>query len=129
MMTTVAGARETLADDRAWAASAHAAVQAKPEHEFEIPARTLSAILDEVDAPEIDFLSLDVEGYEVQALRGIDFERHAPRWILVEIREGATRRDDVDALLARRYTAIGHLSPFDVLYRRVDEHVAADVLA
>jgi len=117
MMTTVAGARQSLADDRAWVAAAHAAVQEKPEHELRVPARTLSSLLDEVDAPEVDFLSLDVEGFEVQALQGIDFERHAPRWILVEIRDGGSLRDDVDAVLGDRYRTAAQLSPFDVLYR------------
>ena len=51
------------------------------------PARTLSSILDEVRAPEVDLLSLDVEGYEAQALAGLDLERHAPRFVLVEMRD------------------------------------------
>ncbi len=118
MMTTVAGTRESLTADRAWVQAAHAAVQEKPEHEFEVPARTISSILDEINAPEIDLLSLDVEGFEVQALRGIDLERHAPRWILVEIREGGTRREDVDAILGEGYSFVEQLSAFDALYRR-----------
>ena len=62
-------------------------------HEFTAPARTLSSILDEAGAPEVDLLSLDIEGYEAQALAGLDLERHAPRRILVEMREpGAIAR-------------------------------------
>lgn len=30
----------------------------------------------------IGFLSLDIEGYEPQALEGLDLSRHAPRWML-----------------------------------------------
>ena len=46
--------------------------------------RSLSSILDEVGLREIDFLSLDVEGFENEVLKGIDFKRHAPKVILVE---------------------------------------------
>jgi FkbM family methyltransferase len=51
------------------------------------PARTLSSILDEHDVREIDLLSLDVEGYEAQALKGIDFQRHRPNHMLIEVRD------------------------------------------
>jgi FkbM family methyltransferase len=46
--------------------------------------RSLSSILDEVGLSQIDFLSLDVEGFESDVLNGIDFGRHAPKVILVE---------------------------------------------
>lgn len=64
------------------------------------PARTLSSILDEfkVDGG-VDLLSLDVEGAELEALKGIDFARHAPRFICVETR----RRDAIEQLLSPRY--------------------------
>jgi FkbM family methyltransferase len=120
MMTTVSGARDSVSADRAWAQRAHAVVQEKPEHEFSIEARTISSILDEINAPEVDFLSLDVEGFEPQVLRGIDFKRHAPRWILVEIREGESNRNDVEASLGDHYAVVEQLSPCDILYRRVE---------
>ena len=46
--------------------------------------RSLSSILDESGVNEIDFLSLDVEGFERDVLNGIDFDRHAPKVILIE---------------------------------------------
>ncbi len=120
MMTTVAGTRESLDADRAWARSAHQFVQEEPEHEFDAPARTLSSLLDEVRAPEVDLLSLDVEGFEVQVLQGLDLSRHAPRWVLIEIREGGTSRESIEAVLGDRYVYVENLSPFDILYRRED---------
>lgn len=51
------------------------------------PARTLTSLLDEVQAPlDFDLLSLDVEGNELSVLKGLDFKRYRPRWILVEAR-------------------------------------------
>lgn len=80
-----------------------------------VPARTLTSILDEV-APDqaIDFFSLDVEGYELNVLRGLDFDRYAPEYLLVE----ATYFDEVNAHLVGRYEAVDQLSIHDYLYRR-----------
>jgi FkbM family methyltransferase len=115
LMTLIAGT-----DDDEWVAEAHAAGQEAPDHEFTAPARTLSSILDEVGAPEVDLLSLDIEGYEAQALAGLDLERHAPRRILVEMREPEHDRAPVEAVLGARYRAAGALSPYDFLYERAD---------
>ena len=44
--------------------------------EFGTLARTLTSILDEVQPPQpIDLLSLDVEGVELEVLKGIDFDK------------------------------------------------------
>ena len=39
-----------------------------------VPARTLGSILDEIGNPRVDLLSLDVEGFELQVLQGLDFQ-------------------------------------------------------
>ncbi len=47
--------------------------------------RTLDGILEEIDAPvPIDFISIDVEGHEVNVLKGFDLERWSPRVLLIE---------------------------------------------
>jgi hypothetical protein len=47
--------------------------------------RTLDEILAEARAPQpIDLLSVDVEGHELDVLRGFDFARWRPRLILLE---------------------------------------------
>lgn len=51
---------------------------------IEVPARTLTSILDEVGVPTIDFFSLDVEGFELSVLKGLDFHRYRPTALLVE---------------------------------------------
>jgi hypothetical protein len=89
-----------------------------------VPARTLSSLLDEMDAPEVDLLSLDVEGHEPQALRGLDLDRHAPRFVLVEIHDMATGREPIEAILGHRYVAVEQLSPVDMLYARRDQPAA-----
>jgi FkbM family methyltransferase len=52
---------------------------------IDVPVRTLDSVLEEAGAPRpLDFLSVDVEGHEVEVLRGFDFACWAPRFILLE---------------------------------------------
>jgi FkbM family methyltransferase len=50
----------------------------------EVEVRTLDEILAEAGNPKIDFVSIDVEGMELQVLRGFDLTRHRPAVLLVE---------------------------------------------
>jgi FkbM family methyltransferase len=49
-----------------------------------VEVRTLDDILAEAGEPHIDFLSVDVEGTELDVLRGLDLHRHRPEILLVE---------------------------------------------
>jgi hypothetical protein len=54
---------------------------------FGAPSATLNELLLAANAPsEIDFLSLDVEGAELNVLQGIDFSIYRFRYIVVESR-------------------------------------------
>ena len=54
-------------------------------HEFTAPARTLQSILEEAIAPrKIDLLSLDVEGAEMEVLKGIDWKYFSFDFICIE---------------------------------------------
>jgi FkbM family methyltransferase len=80
-----------------------------------VPARTLASILDEIiSCPfEIDFFSLDVEGYELNVLRGINLSKYKPKYILVETK----RLDEVDSFLRdKKYTMREQLTYHDYLY-------------
>jgi hypothetical protein len=118
-MSTVEGAHGDRNADRDWVMPG-LVLGWYDEHEEDVPARTLSSILDEVDAPEVDLLSLDVEGYESSVLRGLDLDRHAPRWLLVEMHDLEAGRREIGGILGERYVEHGALSPLDVLYRRAD---------
>lgn len=88
-------------------------VQKVETYELTVPARTLSGVLDQHGVLRVDFLSLDVEGCELDALKGLDFTRHAPRFMLIECRD----REPIEQLLAPRYDAVDTLSHHDILYR------------
>lgn len=56
-----------------------------PEGVINVPVRTLDAVLEEAGTPVgLDFLSIDVEGHEIEVLRGFDIARWRPRLILLE---------------------------------------------
>jgi FkbM family methyltransferase len=56
-----------------------------PHGGIQVPSGTLTEILRSVDAPAaIDYLSLDIEGGELLALQGLDFERYTVTLITVE---------------------------------------------
>ena len=47
----------------------------------------LSKLLTKHNVEKVDFLSIDVEGYELEALDGLDFSKHKPMYILYEHHE------------------------------------------
>lgn len=48
---------------------------------IQVPARRLSAILDDAQYAQMHFMSIDVEGAEASVLAGLDLHRHRP-WVL-----------------------------------------------
>ncbi len=117
LMSIVKGARKSDEADDEWVRRGEE-IQNIKRADIRVPARTLSSILDQYKAPTIDLLSLDVEGFEIGVLKGLDFTRHAPRNLLVE--ESDT--DDIEDYLRKKgYMQVANLSrrPFtkDMLYR------------
>lgn len=81
---------------------------------FSVRARTLNAILVEAMAPEvIDLLSLDVEGGEIEVLKGIDHSKYRFKWILVEARD---EKRITEFLEGKGYRLHSKLSAHDYLF-------------
>jgi FkbM family methyltransferase len=115
LMSVVEG---SLKSSKAQAAHVHAGLDVQrlaASYSVEVPARTLASILDGIpEASTIDFFSLDVEGHELEVLKGLDLTRYRPRYILVEARFF----DEVDQYLAQSdYELVEQLSHHDYLYR------------
>jgi FkbM family methyltransferase len=104
MRLHVAGALSALDRERM-------APGARAERVIEVPVRTLDDILVEARAPVgFDFLSIDVEGHELEVLSGFDFARWRPRLVLLE--------DHVGSLVKHRFVeAAGYR-----LIRRVENN-------
>lgn len=70
----------------------NAKVRSKKNKAVNIIARSLTSILDEIKAPRIiDYLALDVEGFELTVLENIDFDKYQFRVMTVERRATADR--------------------------------------
>jgi FkbM family methyltransferase len=86
----------------------------KDTYSLKVPTKTLESILCEyTELPQIDFFSLDVEGYELDVLQGLNITKYQPRYILVEARFF----DDVNTFLTPYYDMIEQLTYHDYLYR------------
>jgi len=80
-------------------------------------ARTLESILEEIKAPRtIDLLSLDVEGAEIEVLKGVDHTRYRFDKLLVECRAF----DTMNAYLeSNGYQLLDELSHHDYLFQNI----------
>ncbi len=74
---------------RGWASVSNEAVARHKENGYEgtyeiVPQKTMTSILEEVQPTEIHFLKIDVEGYELEVIRGLDLKKFRPWIILAE---------------------------------------------
>ena len=66
-----------------------------------------STILEDNDCPsDIDFMLIDVEGFEVNVLNGLDFSKHLPKLMLIEISN--TPFQTINSMICDRYDFIHH---------------------
>ena len=56
----------------------------QPTAKLEVPMRTLNTLLTEVGFPKLDYLTVDVEGHELEVLKGIDLKIWKPLVIVAE---------------------------------------------
>ena len=58
--------------------------RSKIEKKFKIKTNTLSNVLNKFTIDKVDILSIDVEGFELKVLKGLDFNKYTPSVIVVE---------------------------------------------
>ena len=90
--------------------------------EIEVPTMTLDDIIDRYAYGEkIDLLVVDVEGYELHVLHGLDLDRHRPEYLLIEIHTDVPAMDqktELEKYFGDRYALIASLGHCDYLYKR-----------
>lgn len=83
---------------------------------FGAKARTLTSILIDAGSPEkMDFLSLDVEGSEIEVLKGFDFSRFSFKFLLIESR---SPKELSNFLLPHQYLLESQFSKHDYLFKK-----------
>jgi FkbM family methyltransferase len=96
--------------------------------EVKVPVRTLAEICRQYDVREVDFLKVDVEGFEAEVLAGHDWDFVRPRIVLVEATRPMSPVPSFAAwepmLLRRGY----HFAWFDGLNRFYVRREDADLL-
>lgn len=75
---------------------------------------TLEKILDASKIQQIDFLSLDTEGFELTVLKGLNLNKYRPKYMLIEI-----YNKDYDAIVSflqeNRYSLMCNFSNYNVI--------------
>lgn len=79
-----------------------------------VPTTTLNAVLDEAGITRVDFVSMDIELAEPQALAGFDILRFKPALVCIEA-HSEVRQQILDYFAEHRYVVVGD-------YVRVDPH-------
>ena len=78
---------------------------------LQVPVRRLDRLLEEAGFPRLDYLSIDVEGYEKQVLEGFTIEQWKPKVMVIE-----SLKDDLETPAGYERT---HRLVFDNVYRRL----------
>lgn len=87
---------------------------------YKIEARTLDSILEECEVQHIDFFSLDVEGYELNVLKGFNFSKYKPKIILLESHEKTNEIEGIKELLKDCYEIVEKPTAHDYIFRYKD---------
>lgn len=77
--------------------------------EQHVEMKTLTSIFDELNVSQIDFISLDIEGYEVKALSGLDIFKYRPRLFIIEYKDDDHKKDLERILFPKRYAYLGKI--------------------
>lgn len=115
LMTITKGCFEDDAKEREHLRRGQRYIPGQEPRPFNARAWTISRILDKYGIGHVDFMSIDLEGFERKALKGLDINRHRPTWLLVEER-------DPEALIAQlqpHYRLVDQLSHHDYLFQSV----------
>lgn len=96
------------------------AAQSITAKEISVKCLTLNKIIEENFKAHgvrlIDLFVIDVEGYEVEVLKGLDFSIYTPRYILIEMHTSERQQKIENEIFKGNYKMIGKVSHSDYLY-------------
>lgn len=80
--------------------------------DYKVTSKTLTSVLKDNNISEVDFFSLDVEGHELEVLKGLDFDYCSPKWIVIEVYK-KDLEDIMTFMENKNYELIGNLTNFN----------------
>ena len=119
-MSTPVGLESDIVDPDAHANSGIKELATPKERLFRFGAiaKTLNALLVEANAPKkIDFLSLDVEGAEIEVLKGVDHSEYRFKLMCIESRDKEKLTNYLSDL---NYSYVEQISPLDHIFMAND---------
>lgn len=85
---------------------------------IEVPVTTLTNLLIKHNVKKVDFLSLDVEGYEISVLNGLNFNVYKPTYVLLEASTHEDRRSSLISYMhEKNYNVIENIGCNDILFK------------
>jgi len=87
-------------------------------------AKTLSDVLEKHGILGFDLFSLDVEGYEVEVLRGLDLSKYGPKYMLIEVRDRSAINEQIGQFYGIKAILNKSQSYEDILYIRRKANLA-----
>ena len=87
---------------------------------IDVPCTTLNSLLLKHEIQNIDFFSLDVEGYEIEVLKGFDVKKYKPKYFLIET-GNQYRYDNICSYMkSKNYKILENISDVDTLFTYED---------
>lgn len=113
-MSFPAGKRK---DSAQWIKSGEKAQKIKAQ-KITVPAQPLQTTIEKYNPhnKKIDLLVVDVEGYELPVLQGLDFQKNSPEFLLLEVQENKRLEETTLYLAKKNYKLTDTLSECDRLY-------------
>ena len=65
---------------------------------YKVPNRTLTDIIVDFNFEKVDFLKIDIEGEELSAIKGLDFNLCSPKIVIIEIFDGKYDAVNINAI-------------------------------
>ena len=88
-------------------------LQSAQQDMTKVEANTLESILEKAEISNIDFLSLDTEGYEFEILKGLNLDKFKPKYMLIELYKDQNQIDIISYLKTYNYSLISNFSGYN----------------
>jgi FkbM family methyltransferase len=85
----------------------------KRQPQTKVECRTLTSILKELNISNIDLFSLDVEGYEMEVLKGLNFNIYSPQYILIEVYEN-NKNEIFSFMTKNNYDYVDNITGYNI---------------